>query len=242
MSTLEKLLEDFVKEGTSGEQFYAVLLSSEVFALSGDEPIDGGQRKILDAETEIQLVNGEMDDGTNFVPIFTSLEELQKSINEEMNYIGMEGWNMLHMVKDTNVVINPNSEYGIHLTPENIAEIIQFFGASQFTVEEETPVLIGRMAEDPTELKNVVKEVFARDPRVKTAHLALLVNEKTQEKSIVIAVDFAEGQEYPEIFKIAGSAAQPHIPQGHYLDFVVVNDDDGVSATIVSDGDRFYTA
>ena len=242
MSNLETLLTDFVTKGTSGEQFYAVLLSSEVFALSGDEPIDGGQRKILDAETEIHLVNGEMDDGTNFVPIFTSVEELQRSINEEMNYIGMEGWNMLHLVKDTDVVINPNSEYGIHLTPENIAEIIQFFGSSQFTVDEDTPVMIGRMADDPVELKNAITAVLARDPRVQKAYLALMVNETTQEKSIVIGVDFAAGQEYPELFSIAGNAAQPHIPQGHHLDFVTIDDSDGISGAIASDGECFYTA
>ncbi len=238
---LEKLMQESFQDPSKMEGFYAKLLSSELFVLTAQEnPIEG--RHIVEEDTQVSVVNYQMEDGTPYIPVFTSLEELQRSITEQLSYMAMDGWNLFSTIQGSNIVINPVSEYGLHLKAKDLQEILQYFGAHQTTVEQDTPVLMGQPATDPIDLKRALNDVFKRDSRVQSAYLCLMVNQQSGEHSFVVGVVFRPGHEYPEIFNIAGPAAGKFLPEGHVLDFMIINDNnsDGIAGTLAQDANCFY--
>lgn len=240
---IERLMRESFEDPGKADSFYAMLLSSELFVLTAPGAVSEGTR-VLEEGTEIDLLNYELDDGTPFIPVFTSLPELQRAIEEELNYISMDGWNLFTLIRGTDVVINLASEYGCHLKPDDIEGILDHFGAEAMTVAREIPVLLGRPADDPLDLKKALSAVFARDPRVQSAYLSLMVNEESQERSLIVGVVFHPGQEYPEIFNIAGPAAGRFVPAGHVLDFMIINAraPEGISGALMHEGECFFQA
>ena len=69
----------------SGRAFYQVLLASDVYVLGqANPPADGGR---LSAGAQVSLAHWQMQDGNQVIPLFSSLEMLQKSISEPQSYL-----------------------------------------------------------------------------------------------------------------------------------------------------------
>lgn len=240
---LEVLMKAAFEDPEATESFYAAFLSAEVFVLTDNQqaPTTEG-RQTLEEGTEVSLIHFEMEDGTPFVPVFTSLRELQASIEDDLTYIGMDGWNLLSLIRTADAVINPAGEYGWHLRPEDIEDVLEHFSPESLTVEEDTPVLVGHPDVDPRELKDALSAVFARDERVLYAGLCLMVNEQSGERSFIVGVMFDPGREGSEIFRVAGPAGGKFLPQGHMLDFFVINgdDEDGIGQVLAQEEFGFY--
>ena len=90
---LEQLMRESFQDSSKIESFYAKLLSSELFVLTAKAEVIEG-RHILEKDSKVSLINYQMADGTPFVPVFTSLQELQRSIQENLSYMVMDGWNL----------------------------------------------------------------------------------------------------------------------------------------------------
>lgn len=240
---LEVVMEEAFSDSSKVEIFYSQLLASELYVLTEGAPDHEG-RRMLEKDTNVGIVNFLGAEGEPFVPVFTSLPELQRSIEQDFGYIGMDGWNLFSLIKGSDVIINPASDCGLLLKAEEIAEILHYFGVHQLTVEKDTQVLIGQPAVDPFELKKALAEVFRRDGRVSSAYLCLMMRPDTGEQSFAVGVVFRPGEEYREIFNIAGPAASKYLPKGYTLDFFVIdeNNPDGVAGSLLNDGDRFFTA
>lgn len=237
---LESLLEKIGDGPAAAESFYRALLTAPLHVITDEE--GQGDRNFTPGET-VGIVNFSMNDGTPYIPVFTSISELQKTLDEPANFFSIQGWDLFSMVQGADVVINPASESGIHLTPDFLAQVLQHFAATAVTVEEETQVMVGQPAQDPAELKKAVAAVFERDGSVQSAHLCLMVK-PGNDRSLLIGVVFRPGQERREIFNIAGTAAGPFIPPDHALDFMIIRDagDDGVAGMLLRDGDHFFRA
>lgn len=238
---LEQLMRESFQDSSMIEGFYAKILSSELFVLAAKADVVDG-RHILEEDSEVSLISYQMEDGTPFIPVFTSLQELQRSIEEDLRYMAMDGWNLFSLIRGSDIVLNPASEYSWHLKADDLDEILQHFGANAITVEQDTPVLMGQPAIDPVDFKKALSEVFERDGRVRSAYFCLMVNQNSGEYSFVIGVVFLPGQEYRDIFNIAGPAAGKFLPEGYKLDFMVINgnDHEGVSGALLQDGDCFF--
>jgi hypothetical protein len=237
---LESLLEKIGDGPAAAEAFYRGLLTSPLYVITDEE---GEGTRNLSAGDTLAIINFTMTDGTPYIPVFTSLPELQKTLDRPGNFFSLQGWDLFNMVRGADVVVNPASESGIHLTPDFIEQVLQHFAVTPNVVEEETQVMIGQPAHDPLELKQAVAAVFERDGSVQSAHLCLMVK-PDNDRSLVIGVVFRPGQERRDVFNIAGTAASPFIPPGHALDFMIIRDadDDGVAGTLLRDGDHFFRA
>ena len=239
-AALEALLEKVGEGPGAAEEFYRGLLTSPLYVITDEE--GEGARNLSEGDT-LAIVNFTMPDGTPYVPVFTSLPELQKTLDEPGNYVSLQGWDLFNMVRGADVVVNPANENGIHMTPAFIEQVLQHFAVTTNVVEEETQVMVGQPAQDPVELKQAIAAVFERDGSVQSAHLCLMVK-PGNDRSLLIGVVFRPGQERRDVFNIAGAAAGPFIPPDHALDFIIIRDADesGVTGTLLRDGDHFFRA
>jgi hypothetical protein len=122
---LEALLERSFEDETVIDSLYDLLLQSTLFVLT---PV-GGERHgahFLEAGTEIELVHFETDEDEDYVPVFTSLKQIQDTIDEEFGYMALPAAQVLFLTEGNNIVINPASEFGLFLSPDDIENLFDF--------------------------------------------------------------------------------------------------------------------
>lgn len=240
--SLEKLMEIMAEDPARSEEFWARLLSGQVFLLS-DGIGQHGERIAKEGET-LKIINLATPDGVPFIPLFTSLEKLQRAIKQEAEYIALNGREVLDMTRGANIGLNPADEYGFLLAAEEIGRILDYFGAEPMTVEKETEVLLGEPAEQPVKMKEIIVDIFKNDPRVQSAYFAMMMNKASNQQSFLIGVVFKPGLDNKSVFDRAGAGAKKHIPKGYHLDFVVIDSDkpDGVSDYLLKSGEPIYKA
>ncbi len=115
---LEELLAAAFENPDLQENFYEELLTSDVYILTDKNTSPQGKTPANDDDVEVSIMSSVMEDGTPFIPVFTSLVELQHSIEEEHDFLTLTGQEFLQLVDGTDIVINPAHQYGIHLDPE----------------------------------------------------------------------------------------------------------------------------
>ena len=240
---LELLMQELFQDSSRMGDFYGMLLSSELFVLTAKADVVEG-RSILKKETEVELINYHMEDGTPFVPIFTSLSELERSIPTDLSYMSLKVWNLFSIIRGSHIVINPASELGLQLDPDNIEEILHHFGATETTIDSDTTYQMGLPVVDPVDFKNALSEVFRGDSRIHSAYFCLMINQKSGNRSFLVGVVFRPEQEYRGIFNIAGPAAGKFLPEDHNIDFIVIDDSDpeGFAGTLLQNGECFFRA
>lgn len=221
-------------------EFCEKLLASDLFVLTDDTSTTQGPH-VLEEETSVNLIGGQTEDGVAFIPVFTSLQELESYVEKETCYMSMAGWNLFPLLQGSNVALNPASAHGVVFSSDDIENILGHFGVKTVDVEEGTPLLIGQPETDPVYLKQTLSDIFRRDGRVQSAHLCSVVNQNNGEQSLVVGVVFKPGQDCPDIFNIAGPAASQFLPEGHTLDFMIISDNDGLSGILLQDGDCFFS-
>lgn len=125
-NALEEKLAAAFEDPLLQDEFYAELMDAEIFLLADSPSSPQGKTPANDDDVEVSLMSSVMENGTPFIPVFTSLEELQHSVDEDSDqiYVTMSGRELLTLVGDTDVVINPAHQYGLHLEPEEIRLIL----------------------------------------------------------------------------------------------------------------------
>ncbi len=240
MNELEELMAKVQEDHSLQGAFCAKFLSSPIFVINAGEDSHPHGESTLKEETVLQLVEGQLEDGRQFLPVFTSEEQLSRFIEQEMPYFALAGIDLLKLVAGGNVYINPASDCGILWTPDDIAGILDYFVGKEITVEEETEVLLGSPSADVSDLKAAMAAVFAKEDAVTSAYLALMV--KGADMSLVVGIVTEAPAHAKAVFDRAGAAAKPHMPENHFLDFIVIDDpgDDGVQGFLLKAGDQFY--
>ncbi len=160
---LEEALVRAVKSPATAPDFYRLLLESELLVLGTVEGQDetGGSFS-LEPGGQLQLVTGE-NNGQKFLPVFSSLARMQEYVKEEAKYLSINGRALLDLTRGAPVILNPSSEYGRELTPEQIAQLLDPMPAS-------APVALSTSdAFYPMPLINALTGVFERHPEVETA-------------------------------------------------------------------------
>ena len=125
-------------------------------------------------------------DGKLYVPIFSSLHRLREFIKDDVNYIAMNCMDFFNLVKGSDVILNPGSEYGKQFTVQEIEAILDGTLGSPRTrmdTEHDTQVMIGAPANPPTELLKTLGDLFRTMKNVKLAYNAHFFNPETDEKA-----------------------------------------------------------
>ena len=207
-------------------EFYRQLLESELFLLTPDAPQREG-RTTLETDTKISLVNLQGPNGT-FLPIFTSQQRLQESVNQmgqNYGFLALRGENLFPILTQNpqSAVINPGAPYGKELTVDEIRRIADgsILKTESRVVQKATQVLLGQPAKYPTELVNALQRLFVKHPSVEAAYLAQIHNPSSGEKPHLIIGIEASG-DFQKIVGEAGMTAQGVLSKEEFVDFIQV--------------------
>jgi len=158
---LEELLKKAAVDGSFRVAFYKKLLVSELIVLTEGNDIPEG-RQTLEQDTSLKVLS--LSDGR--IPVFTSTDRIfdKKVICEQVQYVAMKGSDLFNVVRGATLILNPYSDYGKELLPDEIASLLDgsiFSSAGEtITVSEQTEVLLGQPAKRPNAMLEGLKTLF----------------------------------------------------------------------------------
>jgi hypothetical protein len=240
VNDLEKSLMKAAANPAARPQFYRDLLEAEIFIIqSGADPlnvVDG----VLQKGSHLNIYTIERD-GKPWLPIFSSLPRLQRSISSESTYVRLKAKNFFELTRGAYVVLNPGFDYGKEFVPQEINQLLDgsIFNPTQTIVAtKDTQVLIGQPAFYPQKLVSALSEYFSTSRPVKRVYLTQLFNpESGEQPHLLIAVDLSDDRE--KVFGDAGMIASNVVGKDEYVDFMQL-DNSEFSKHIISSTTPFY--
>jgi len=241
-NSLEVALARAADEPASRPEFYKILLDSEIYVIGHtDAPGDG--RSTLPAGAKLSIVSWENKDGIPITPFFTSLEALQRSLQEETRFVSMPARSFFEITRGATLVLNPASSYGKEFLPNEIEALLATgvnHVATERVVETATQVLLGQPAEYPSEMVSSLAALLARHPNITAAYLCLM-HDPGSMPSPALVVGFEGNGDVKAVIREAGSVAADTAPRGEPVDFVEIKRGaGGISDYFVTSVQPFY--
>jgi len=239
---LEELLRLATNEPAHRPQFCDVLMDSTIFLLGRTEESGTDETINLKAGSQVQIQHWEKADGSPAIPFFSSLEVLQKSIDNEQSYLSLPLRSLFEITKGATLVLNPKSNYSKEFVPEEVVQLLSI-GVSRAplerVIEKKTNVLLSQPANYPTKMVDSLTQLFAKHPHVKKAYLAMMLDASAGEKPhLIVGVDI-EGEMDKVVRDAINVAADTS--EGEAVDFYRVKEgESGVSAYFINDTEPFY--
>jgi hypothetical protein len=160
---LEKALVRAVQEPSAAPDFYRLLLESQLLVIGTAEGQESATQQFSVAlGANLKLEVGEAG-GRKFLPVFSSVTRMQAYVKQESRYLALNGRDLLETTRGAPVVLNPGSEYGKDLAPDEVAQLLD----PSLTRKSEK-VSIGE-AVYPVALVNALAELFQSHAEIATA-------------------------------------------------------------------------
>jgi len=238
--TLETLVQKAATEPAYRAEFYKRLLSDELVVLTEKSGLPEGNQT-LEQDTKVNIVS--YADGK--IPVFTSTERIfdKSVIKEQVEYMQMKGENLFGLAKGATFLLNPYSDYGKELLPDEVERMLSgnilTDTAKTITIQKETKVQIGQPAKYPTDIVNSLKVLFANKPNVKAAYLGWIFNPDSGEPPHYIFGLDADG-DLQSVTQEAGFTAKQVLGKDEFVDFIKVDNKPGVSSYFLKSVEPFY--
>ncbi len=236
---LEKTLMEAATKVSARNEFYQKLLWNELVVLTnGQDNSDEGVRT-LERDTTVQFVTFK----NGHIPVFTSTNRIfdKGVIKEQVPFMAMKGQDLFGVAKGATFILNPYSDYGKELIPNEIESLLNgsiFEQQSEMTIEQDTEIQIGQPANYPTELVSALSKLFKEKESVKAAYLAAIKMDKTEElPHLMIAID-VEGN-MSSITNEAGPFAE-RLLNNEIVDFIQIDRNGGISDYFLNETEPFY--
>ena len=225
--TLDQLLKRASAEPAHRPEFYQTLMKSAVCIIGQTDNGEEGDT-VLKEGSNIQIQNWERDDGTVMIPFFTSVDELQKSITEDVSYLEIPVTSLFEMTQGILLVLNPYSDHAKEFPPEEISLLLQGVlpGAEgvEHVIEEDTTVLVGQPSEYPARLVDSLTTLFSKDNAVDAAYLAFVFNPSEENAAPHIMIGLVTDTEhFKKISPLAGNVASSVMEPGQLVDFLYID-------------------
>lgn len=163
---LEKALVQASHDAAAAPAFYRLLLESDLLVLGTVADHDEeGTEFALAPGGQISLVSGEKN-GTRYLPVFSSLKRMQDYLTQESKYLRVNGRALFDLARGAPITLNPASEYGKELAPE---QVLQLLDGPRIA-----PRIVQGQAEPPAELAQRLGEFFATRGDIETAWLTMV--------------------------------------------------------------------
>ena len=121
---LEKALVEAVKNPSSAPDFYRLLLQSDLLVMGAAEGQEDAQEQFsLAPGSNLKLVTG-LKDGSQYLPIFSSLARMQEFVQQESKYLSVNGRALLELTLGGPIILNPASQYGKELSPQQVQQLL----------------------------------------------------------------------------------------------------------------------
>jgi hypothetical protein len=120
---LETALRVAIADPALRPTFYQKLLESDVYVLSASDLALRGNVK-LDSDLEVSLKEWKSPAGSLFLPFFTSLDTLQRSIKDKGQYVGLPARTLFEITRGKTLFLNPMGPYGKEFFPNEIDALL----------------------------------------------------------------------------------------------------------------------
>lgn len=237
---LETVLRLAAVEAAYRPEFYNLLLSEMLVVLTTGNNLAEGFR-MLEKGTNVNIIP--LQGGK--IPVFTSVGKIfdKRVIKEKVPYLEMKGEDLFRLAKDATFVLNPYSDYGKELLPQEIESMLNGtvlnVNHKKIVVEKETKVQLGQPANYPTDIVNSLKVLFASQPTVMKGYLGWIFDPSSGEPAhYIVALDI-QG-EYQSITDEAGFIANQLLQAGDIIDFIQIDDKSEISDYFVKKTKPFY--
>lgn len=243
---LERLLKLAVMEPAHRPAFFRELLDATVLILGDSEQVQQDGDITLNADTPVNIQHWEKQDGGSIIPFFTSLDALQKAVEDEQSFIAMPARVLFEITQGADLFLNPKAEYGKEFYPEEVAMLLATGGIVkpvEHYVDKETQILLGQPEEYPSAMVDALTTLFSQRKPVRRAFLALMHDKAADEKpNLLIGLEVdAEPAEIEALINEAGSVASETAPNDEPVDFCLVSEKErGISHYLISHTQPFY--
>lgn len=141
-NALENMLEKATKDASFRDEFYRTFCCTEVFVVPLGHSAPHGNLT-LKKNTSLILQEAEYQ-GKCYIPVFSSLEFLAAFIKANTNYMAIRGIDLLGMVHNRELLLNPGAPYGKIFTSEEMRTmLLTHSGASATITRSSTSKLSG---------------------------------------------------------------------------------------------------
>lgn len=130
INALENMLEKATRDASFHDEFYRTFCHAEVFVVLLGSSAQGNIT--LPKETSLTLQEAEYQ-GKRYIPVFSSLEKLSTFIKTDANYMAIRGINLLGMVKNIELLLNPGAPYGKVFTSEEMTNMLSAHSGASIT-------------------------------------------------------------------------------------------------------------
>jgi hypothetical protein len=203
-NALERALVKAVKDPASAPDFYRLLLESDLLVMGTVEGQEGATEKFtLAPGGRINLVTG-VKDGGNFLPVFSSLSRMQDYVKQESKYLCVNGRALLDLTRGAPVILNPASEYGKELTPQQVAQLLD-----PQAVPRRPRTIIGE-ADYPMPLVDTLTTVFETRPDIEAAWMIQVTFADRDAPHPLVGVETTG--DWPSLMRAVEDAAHQRIP------------------------------
>lgn len=119
---LEQSLIQAASNIPAQKDFYQKLLWNQLYVLAGEQSASKEGIETLEKDTTVQFVT--FEDGK--IPVFTSTNRIfdKGIIKKEVPYISLKGQDLFGVAKGATFILNPYSNYGKELIPEEIENLM----------------------------------------------------------------------------------------------------------------------
>ena len=169
LNDLERLLVRAATEPDQRPAFTQAVLEALLYAVSPDAGPTG--ERTLKADETVSLVMVPIEEGKAATAVFTAPERVAQIYGRDTRYLGMRGTDLIALVADNPLLLNPGLPYGVLWAPEDLAMLLG--KPVDRTVEANTQVMLGSPAERPDDLIMRLAEAFRPVAGVEAAWLAL---------------------------------------------------------------------
>jgi hypothetical protein len=200
---LEQALVKASHDAATAPDFYRLLLGSDLLVLGS---VDGQEEATdefnLAPGGRVNLVTG-IKDGVRFLPVFSSVPRMQAYVQEESKYLRVNGRALLDLTRGAPVTLNPGSDYGKELTPEEVRHLLDG--------PRSTPRMVMGEVQLPPGLAEALAALFVTRPDIETGWMIMVTSaDQTQPPHplVGIAIDTKTGGDWPSLMQSLRAVAE----------------------------------
>ncbi len=242
-NSLERLLQSAATDVAARPDFYQTLLESNIFVI-GRADEDAPIEEVFTAPegSKLHIANFDKPDGSHYIPFFTSINSLQKVLQQETEYLSLPCKSFFELTTGSTLILNPGSDYGKEFLPSEVAALLEIGSnqrAQQRVIERATKVLLGQPKDQPQEMLNALSRLFEKRPEVESAYMCQMLDPSSESgPSLMIGIRMAN--ESRLIYDQAGAVAAETSPRGIPVDFTLVsNNRDSISNYFLTQSEPF---
>ncbi|WP_430529935.1 enhanced serine sensitivity protein SseB [Myroides sp. C20-1] len=234
------------KAGTVKEYravFYENFLKNDIYVLVKEGYNANNEANSFNANAPIITFENQQ------IPVFTAPKHIydQGAIQDEMNYMKVNGRAFLELAMGHTIIVNPFSKVYKELVPNEVADMLNgsIFNFIQDDIAHvHMQVLIGKPEVEPTALLEDLKKTFTAIAAISSAYIGWTFNARIDKKPhyiFALECEVKNGAEFKEIADVISNLCKPHLKKEEYIDIIRLEPNGNFSDYFYKEDQPFYT-